>query len=190
MTTVSLRLTIAPLLLFNAHKVIPGKAPVEDDSVRVVIVAGAGQHFSAGHDIGSPQEREDPQRRPGQRGLPDEYKRAWEVGVRKATEYLFTGDWMTAEEALRPGLINRVAPRDKLEEETMVLAQRIALRDPFALRLVKFSLNQIQDEMGFRTAIHSAFYALTVTYRRERGQDMLGGKGWVERRDAAFGAHR
>ena len=36
----------------------------EDDSIRVVIVAGAGQHFSAGHDIGSPQEREDRQRRP------------------------------------------------------------------------------------------------------------------------------
>jgi enoyl-CoA hydratase/carnithine racemase len=36
----------------------------EDDSVKVVIVAGAGSHFSAGHDVGSPQEREDRQRRP------------------------------------------------------------------------------------------------------------------------------
>ena len=31
----------------------------ENDAVKVVIVAGAGQHFSAGHDIGSPQEKED-----------------------------------------------------------------------------------------------------------------------------------
>jgi enoyl-CoA hydratase len=29
----------------------------ENESVKVVIVAGAGQHFSAGHDIGSPQEK-------------------------------------------------------------------------------------------------------------------------------------
>ena len=35
----------------------------ENESVKVVIVAGAGQHFSAGHDIGSPQEKED-QRQP------------------------------------------------------------------------------------------------------------------------------
>ena len=34
-------------------------AAAEDESVKVIIVAGAGKHFSAGHDIGTPQERED-----------------------------------------------------------------------------------------------------------------------------------
>ena len=38
----------------------------EDASVRVVIIAGAGDHFSAGHDIGSPQEKAD-QARPALR---------------------------------------------------------------------------------------------------------------------------
>jgi enoyl-CoA hydratase len=42
----------------------------ENDAVKVVIVAGAGQHFSAGHDIGSPQEKEDQRRRPYVPGLP------------------------------------------------------------------------------------------------------------------------
>lgn len=42
----------------------------EDDAVKVVIVAGAGKHFSAGHDIGSPQEKADRQRRPYAPGLP------------------------------------------------------------------------------------------------------------------------
>jgi enoyl-CoA hydratase len=230
----------------------------EDNAIKVVVVAGAGQHFSAGHDIGSPQEREDRQRRPYIPGLPGEYKRgwdlsvantlrwrdfpkptiaqvqgycimgglilatacdlivasddarfcdrtvrwggahvqyaslAWEIGFRKAKEYLFTGDWITADEALRMGLVNRVVPRSKLEEETMALARRIALQDPFALRLAKFSLNQMQDEMGFRTAITSAFqtYALSVAYRREQGQDMLGGAERARRRDEAFGDNR
>jgi len=44
-------------------------------------------------------------------------------------------DWLTAEEALRLGLVNRVVPREQLEAETMQLAQRIALQDPFALRI-------------------------------------------------------
>ena len=53
----------------------------EDDSIRVVIVAGAGQHFSAGHDIGSPQEREDRQRRPFAPGIVGEYKRNWDFNI-------------------------------------------------------------------------------------------------------------
>lgn len=50
----------------------------ENQSVKVVIVAGAGKHFSAGHDIGSPQEKED-QRRPYAPGMPGEYKRGWDL---------------------------------------------------------------------------------------------------------------
>ena len=47
----------------------------ENESVKVVIVAGTGKHFSAGHDIGSPQEKEDQRRRPYAPGMPGEYKR-------------------------------------------------------------------------------------------------------------------
>ena len=36
----------------------------EEDSVFVVIVAGAGEHFSSGHDLGSPEELEDRESRP------------------------------------------------------------------------------------------------------------------------------
>jgi enoyl-CoA hydratase len=114
----------------------------------------------------------------------------WEIGFRKAKEYLFTGDWITAEEALHLGLVNRVVPREKLTEETLALAQRIALQDPFALRLAKASLNLMQDEMGFRTAIHSAYqtYAVSVAYRREQGSEG-GGVERARRRYARFGDH-
>jgi hypothetical protein len=71
----------------------------------------------------------------------------------------------------------------------MQLAQRIALQDPFALRLAKFSLNQMQDEMGFRTGITNAFqnYALTRVYRLTQGEDTMSGAERARRRDEVFG---
>ena len=51
-------------------------AAAEDDTVKVIIVAGAGEHFSAGHDIGTPQEREDWKKRPYPKGISGEYRRA------------------------------------------------------------------------------------------------------------------
>ena len=66
----------------------------------------------------------------------------WEIGVRKAKEYLFTGDWIDAIEAERIGLINRVVPADKLEEETMALARRLADGPPIAYRYMKENLNR------------------------------------------------
>lgn len=230
----------------------------EDDSVRVIIVAGAGKHFSAGHDIGSAQEREDRLQRPYAPGMPGEYKRTWDlyfentlrwrdcpkptiaqvqgycimgglmlasacdlivasedakfcdrtvrwagshvqyaslvwdIGVRKTKEYLFTGDWITAEVAQQLGLVNRVAPRDQLETETMQLAERIAMQDPFALRLAKFSVNQMQDEMGFRTGITGAFqsYALTRMYRLNEGENTMDGAERARQRDVMFGDNR
>ena len=43
----------------------------------------------------------------------------WDFGPRKTKEYLFTGEFISAAEAERAGLVNRVVPRAKLEEETM-----------------------------------------------------------------------
>ena len=118
----------------------------------------------------------------------------WEIGFRKAKEYLFTGDWIDAHEAERLGLVNRVvATLTELQEETMALAQRIALQDPFAVRISKYSVNQMQDEMGFRSGVKSAFqtHALSVAYRRERdgaqGEDRAVGIDRARERDKRFG---
>src|SRR4029077_10492576 len=56
----------------------------------------------------------------------------WDLGPRKAKEYLFTGEFISPGAREKLGLVNRVVPRAKLEEATMTLAQQIAERDPFA----------------------------------------------------------
>ena len=209
----------------------------DDPEVRVIILAGAGKHFSAGHDLGSPQEMEDQKKTALEPGFRGEYRRLWErffentmrwrdlpkptiaqvqgycimggmmiasacdiiiasedaqfadravkwggshvqyfsmpwdFGPRKTKEYLFTGEFISAAEAEKAGLVNRVVPREKLESETMALAQKIAERDPYALKLAKASVNETQDAQGWRQAMEGAFknYMLTIPHRIEMG---------------------
>ena len=81
----------------------------------------------------------------------------WELGARKAKEILFTGRPLTAEEAEKCGMVNKVVPRDKLDEETRTLAEQIAKMPPFALRQAKRAVNQTLDVQGFHAAIQSVF---------------------------------
>ena len=81
----------------------------------------------------------------------------WEFGARKAKELLFTGQYIGAAEAERIGMVNRVVPRDKLEEETMSLARQIAEMPPFALAMAKRAVNQTLDVQGQFTAMQSVF---------------------------------
>lgn len=60
------------------------------------------------------------------------------VGLGRALELMLTGDRIDAAEALRIGLINRIAPDvESLSDVTLKLAQRIAQRPPLATRLAK-----------------------------------------------------
>jgi enoyl-CoA hydratase len=81
----------------------------------------------------------------------------FEAGARLAKEMLFTGRPITADEAYRHGMVNRVVPRDELEAETLALAEHIARRPSFGLTLAKQSVNNTLDAMGMYTAIQSAF---------------------------------
>jgi enoyl-CoA hydratase/carnithine racemase len=59
------------------------------------------------------------------------------MGIKKTLEYLFTGEPITANDAERFGLVNRVVPDDKLEEAATALAEKIAhktLRNPVAVK--------------------------------------------------------
>jgi enoyl-CoA hydratase/carnithine racemase len=59
------------------------------------------------------------------------------VGRKRALELLFYGDLITAKEALSMGLINRVIPEAKLDEETRKWAAVLAQKSPLALRIAK-----------------------------------------------------
>ncbi|NGP61513.1 enoyl-CoA hydratase [Paenibacillus thiaminolyticus] len=67
------------------------------------------------------------------------------VGLRKAMELLLTGDTMAAEEALRCGLINKVAPVELYLQEALKLAHRIAAQPPLAVRLIKQAVRKAED---------------------------------------------
>lgn len=81
----------------------------------------------------------------------------WALGARKAKELLYTGGRLTAEEAMAAGMVNRVVPREELEQATMELARRIAEAPPFGIRLMKKSINRLLDIQGFRNSIQAHF---------------------------------
>jgi enoyl-CoA hydratase len=81
----------------------------------------------------------------------------WELGARKAKELLFTGDWVTAQEAKVLGMVNHVVPEAELRDFTMAMARKIALRPSFALKLAKESVNQTLEAQGQWTAFRAAF---------------------------------
>jgi enoyl-CoA hydratase len=205
-----------------------------DSDVKVIILAGAGDHFSAGHDIGTPDEREHQDSYLNTKGyakrhigswelfldntlrwrdlpkptiaqvqgycifggymfasamdlivaaddamflpsLTQYFSAPWDMSVRKAKEILFQSRFVDAHEAARLELVNLVVPRADLEKETLELAGRIAESDAFTLRMLKFAINNAQDEMGFRTAVrnaHSHHYLTRVQdyARAERGE--------------------
>jgi enoyl-CoA hydratase len=191
-----------------------------DDRVGAIILTGAGQHFCAGHDIGTDEDiqyrmdhghihedrygdfmdmraicldntlrwrnlpkptiamvrgycifagcmfasamdiifaAENAQFLPGQ----VQYLHTpWDLGPRKAKEILFEHRFMTAREACRHGLVNRVYPQNRLEAETMAYAARVAdnfLENPFWVRMLKHSINHMQDAMGFTNEMESGY---------------------------------
>jgi enoyl-CoA hydratase/carnithine racemase len=69
------------------------------------------------------------------------------VGRKRALEMLFTGRPISAEEAERYGLVNKVVPAERLAEETLNLAKQIAQASPLTLALGKQSFyNQVELE--------------------------------------------
>ncbi|MGB9886016.1 MAG: enoyl-CoA hydratase-related protein [Moorellales bacterium] len=70
------------------------------------------------------------------------------LGAGLAKELIFTGDPITAQEAYRIGLVNRVAPRGQAVEEARNLARKILSRAPIGVRMAKRAVN-----LGLKTSL-------------------------------------
>lgn len=207
-----------------------------DDEVRVVILAGAGPMFSAGHDMGTKEALAE--RTPGSPGLHPTYKthggsregvekrmlqewhfffqntlrwrnlrkitiaqvngpvyaaglmlmwccdlivaaddttfadvvgtrlgmcgleyfaHPWEFGPRKTKELLLTGDSLSVEEAHSLGMVSKIFPGDELADRTFEFAERIAALPSMASVLIKESVNETVDNMGFYNSLNACF---------------------------------
>lgn len=190
----------------------------KDESVRVVVLAGKGDHFSAGHDLKQAQSERanftveerwnyeerfyfdycmrifdfpkptiaqvqgacvaggfmisnmcdlivaaddayfsDPVGHTLATAATEVLIHPWVLGLRKAKEMLFAGTRLSAQDACDIGMVNRVVPRADLDEQTMVLAQRIATAAPFGMRILKRSLNRCVDMQGMRNSLQAHF---------------------------------
>lgn len=81
----------------------------------------------------------------------------WEFGPRRAKELLLTGDSISADEAYQIGMVSRVFPSEALSDLTLEFAERVASRPTVSALLIKESVNQAVDCMGFHNALQAAF---------------------------------
>ena len=83
------------------------------------------------------------------------------VGLAKATEMLYTGDFIAADEAGKIGLYNRVVAPSELETETMRWAEKLAAGPAFALGMTKAALNRELD-MSLEMALEAEAEAQAI----------------------------
>jgi enoyl-CoA hydratase/carnithine racemase len=105
------------------------------------------------------------------------------VGIRKAKEIIFTGERLSAREAERIGLVNKVVPADELESATYEMAAMLVERSPVALRIAKMLINralQIDDSTAQELEVMSSLVNCTSEDSQE------GMKAFNEKRKPAF----
>ncbi len=107
------------------------------------------------------------------------------VGVAKAKELCWTGDVIDAAEALRIGLVQRVVPHERLMDETLALARRLAAAPRTSVREIKRSLSASPG----RTLDESLAAEEAAQARCWASPDVREGMAaFAEKRAARFGA--
>lgn len=92
---------------------------------------------------------------------------------KQVLELLLCGELIDAEEALRLGLVNRVVPADKLEEETWAFVKNLLSKSPVALQMGKTFYYKMRD-MSFSDALaygEELFARLCTTEDAREGVD-------------------
>ena len=105
------------------------------------------------------------------------------VGLAKATEMLYTGDFITAAEAERIGFYNRVVAADQLHAATREFAERLARGPAFALGKTKEMLNR-ELHMDFESALESEAQAQAICMQHPDYREAY--EAFVAKREAKF----
>ena len=105
------------------------------------------------------------------------------VGRKKATELLLLGEQISAEEAERIGIVNRVVPAAEFDGAVREWAEQLAAKSPVLMRLGKDALFRQQD-MALADALEFLHAQLTLAFSTEDIQE--GVKAFFEKRDPVW----
>ena len=105
------------------------------------------------------------------------------VGLSKTCKIVFSGDFVEAEEAYKIGLLDDLVPAERLEEETMAFARRLAQGPPIALRLDKMMIYKgLETDLETALAFQTACENITL-----HSQDHVEGiRAFAEKRKPSF----
>lgn len=103
----------------------------------------------------------------------------WEFGARKTKELLLTGDCLDVDEAHALGMVSKVFGPDRLADDTLDFARRIAALPTVTALMIKESVNQTQDNQGFHNALNACFSLHQLNHAH-----------WAEVHDDGFPAAR
>jgi enoyl-CoA hydratase len=81
----------------------------------------------------------------------------WEFGPRRTKEMMLTGDAIDVQEAHRLGMVSKIFPEAELADQTLAYAKRIAQVPTMTALMIKESVNQTVDNMGFYNSLQACF---------------------------------
>jgi len=105
------------------------------------------------------------------------------VGRKKTNELLLLGEQISAEEAERIGLVNRVVPAAEFDAAVADWAQRLAAKSPVLMRMGKDAMYRQQD-MAFEDALDFLRAQLAIAFATDDIQE--GVKAFFEKRDPVW----
>jgi enoyl-CoA hydratase len=129
-------------------------------------------------------------------GVPDMHFHAWFLGMRRAMEMMVTGDSITGVEAVQLGWANRAFPAERLDDEVVAVARRIALVPTDIVSLNKRTVHRAMDAMGLRAAIRAGTELCALGTKQEsfvafiERIDEIGLKAALQERDEPFHDYR
>jgi len=95
----------------------------------------------------------------------------WVVGMKQAKYLMLTGDTVSADEALRMGMVTKVVPKAELDAEVDTLTRKLSNVAAFAMKMNKSNINKAFEAMGFINGMSVALEnvsLLVVTETEER----------------------